>query len=101
MVPLFGLGARAALQSSSSSVATQGVSQYVAAASSALNSTIRRFAGGTGGQVTTILLASYPVINTGRPRFPAFTLAFLIAAGFCVAGAALIVAFGRNGRKAR
>jgi hypothetical protein len=96
---LFGLGAGAALQSSS--VATQGVSQDVAAASSALNSTIRRFAGGTGGQVTTILLASYPVINTGRPRFPAFTLAFLIAAGFCVAGAALIIAFGRNDRKAR
>jgi MFS family permease len=96
---LFGLGAGAALQSSSS-VATQGVSQDVAAASSALNSTIRRFAGGTGGQVSTILLASYPVINAGRPRFPAFTLAFLIAAGLCLAGAALIIAFGRTSRKA-
>jgi hypothetical protein len=35
------------------------------------------------------------------PAVPAFTLAFLMAAGFCVAGAALIIAFGRNGRKAR
>jgi hypothetical protein len=97
---LFGLGAGAALQSSSS-VATQGVSQDVAAASSALNSTIRRFAGGTGGQVTTILLASYPVINIGRPRFPAFTLASPDRGQFCVAGAALIIVFGRDGRKAR
>lgn len=95
---LFGLGAGAALQSSSS-VATQGVSEDVAAASSALNSTIRRFAGGIGGQVAAILLASYPVINAGRPRFSAFTLVFVISAGLCAAGAVLISAPGRAGRK--
>jgi MFS family permease len=94
---LLGLGVGAALQSSSS-VATQGVSEDVAAASSSLNSTIRRFAGGIGGQVATILLASWPVINTGHPRFPAFTLAFLVAAGLCLAGCVLIAASGRVSR---
>jgi MFS family permease len=86
---VLGVGAGAGLQSSSS-VATQGVSADVAAASSALNSTIRRFAGGIGGQVATILLASYPVITAGPPRFAAFTVAYLVATGLCVAGALLV-----------
>lgn len=91
---VLGAGAGAALQSSSN-VATQDVSADVAAASAALNSTIRRFAGGVGGQVTTILLASYPVISAGTPRFAAFTLAYLVAAGLCAAGALLITVLGR------
>lgn len=68
-------------------MATQGVSSDVAAASSALNSTIRRFAGGVGGQVVTILLASLTLGGSGRPRFAAFTVSYLAAAGLCLAGA--------------
>lgn len=92
---LLGVGAGASLQSSSA-VATQGVSADVAAASSALNSTVRRFAGGVGGQVSTILLASYPVVTASNPRFAAFTVAYLIAAGLCGAGALLTVVAGRS-----
>ena len=91
---VLGVGAGAGLQSSSA-VATQGVNEDVAAASSAANSTIRRFAGGIGGQVSTILLASYPVITAGTPQFAAFTLAYLISAGLCAAGALLIAVLGR------
>lgn len=97
---ILGAGAGAALQSSSS-VATQSVGGDVAAASSALNSTVRRFAGGVGGQVATILLASYPVINTDQPRFSAFTVAYLIATGFCLAGVVLITVPGRASQAAR
>ena len=46
----------------------------------ALNSTIRRFADGIGGQFGTILLASYAVATTGTPRFAAFTVAYLVTA---------------------
>ncbi|MBO0833829.1 MAG: hypothetical protein J2P29_17850, partial [Actinobacteria bacterium] len=92
---VLGAGAGAGLQSSSA-VATQGVSTDVAAASSALNSTVRRFAGGIGGQVCTILLASYPVITTTNPRFAAFTVAYLIAAGLCGMGALLTVGWRRS-----
>lgn len=94
---ILGAGAGAAL-ASSSAVATQGVSADVAAASSALNSTIRRFAGGTGGQVSTILLASYPVVTSGRPRFAAFTVAYLVAAALCLGGTALAARLSRPGR---
>jgi hypothetical protein len=89
---LVGAGAGAALQSSSS-VATQGVSSDVAAASSALNSTIRRFAGGVGGvggQVSIILLASLTFGGSSQPRFAAFTVAYLTGAGLCCAGAAIV-----------
>ena len=92
-----GAGAGIGLQSSSN-VATQGVSADVAASSS-LNSTVRRFAGGIGGQVTTILLASYPVVTTGQPQFAAFTLAYLIAAVLCLAGAGTVV-LGRGAKAA-
>lgn len=95
---LLGLGAGAGLQSSSA-VATQDVSEDVAAASSALNSTVRRFAGGIGGQAAVILLASYPVITTGVPRFATYTLADLVAAGLCAVGALLVITFGRSGSR--
>lgn len=94
---LLGAGAGAGLQSGSA-VATQGVNADVAAASSALNSTIRRFAGGIGGQVSTILLASYPVITMDNPRFAAFTVAYAIAAGLCAAGVLLTLIMGRSRR---
>jgi hypothetical protein len=82
---------------SSSNVAAQGVSADVAAASSALNSTVRRFAGGIGGQVTTIVLVSYPVVTTGQPQFAAFTLSYLIAVMLCLAGAGTVL-LGRGAR---
>ena len=86
---LLGVGAGAALQSASD-VVTQGVSADVAAASSSLNSTVRRFAGGIGGQFATILLVSYPVITAGAPHFAAFTVAYLAAAGLCLVGAVTV-----------
>ncbi len=95
---ILGAGAGIGLQSSSN-VATQGVSADVAAASSSLNSMVRRFAGGIGGQVTTILLVSYPVVTTGQPQFAAFTLAYLIAAVLCLAGAGTVV-LGRGAKAA-
>jgi hypothetical protein len=98
---VLGAGAGTGLQSSSN-VATQGVSADVAAASSSLNSTVRRFAGGIGGQVTTILLASYPVVTSGQPQFAAFTLAYLIAAVLCLAGiGTLLLGRDANARGAR
>jgi hypothetical protein len=65
--------------------------------SSSLNSTARRFAGGIGGQVTTILLASYPMVTTGQPQFAALTLAYLIAAVLCLAGAGTVL-LGRGAK---
>ncbi len=53
-------------------------------------SPIRRFAGGIGGQVATILLAAFTLGQPGPPRFAAFTRSFLIAAGLCVAGTACL-----------
>lgn len=84
---ILGTGTGTALQSSST-VATQGVSSDVAAASSALNSTIRRFAGGIGGQVAIILLAASGAVTA--PPFPAFTVAYLLAAALCLGGAATV-----------
>jgi MFS family permease len=84
---MLGAGAGSGLQSSSN-VATQEVSSDVAAASSALNSTVRRLAGGIGGQVATILLAAY-ALRSGVPRFTGLTAAYLIAAGLCAGGAAI------------
>lgn len=80
---LLGLGAGLALQASSS-VTTQDVADDVAAASSALNSTVRRLAGGIGGQVSTMLLT--------QPSRGAFVAGYLVAAGLSLAGAALIAA---------
>jgi MFS family permease len=90
---LLGVGAGSALQASSA-VATQGVSDDVAAASSSLNSTIRRFAGGIGGQVAIILLASASPQSAAAAHFGAFTVAYLIAATLCVDGAAIVLLGG-------
>lgn len=89
---LLGAGAGAGLQSGSL-VATQGVSGDVAAASSALNSTVRRFAGGIGGQVAIIALAASQAGPVAGPRFAAYTAAYLTAALLCLGGAA-VVTFG-------
>ncbi|HVV25360.1 MAG TPA: MFS transporter, partial [Pseudonocardiaceae bacterium] len=53
---VLGVGAGTALQAGSA-VATEGVPADVAAVSASVNSTVRRLAGGIGGQVNTILLA--------------------------------------------
>jgi MFS family permease len=86
---LLGLGAGAALEASSA-VATEGVANDVAAVSSALNSTLRRLAGGLGGQISTIILASLVVTSSGAPSRSAYVLAFAIAAVLPLAGLAAV-----------
>lgn len=90
---LLGVGAGASLETSSA-VATQGVADDVAAVSSAVNSTVRRLAGGIGGQVTTILLASF--VAASAPTHGAFVACFLIAAALPLAGAVLVGVSGRR-----
>ena len=92
---VLGVGAGAALQASSS-VVTEGVAADVAAVSTSLNSTVRRLGGGVGGQVSTILLASF-VVSSAQPQFVAFVVAYLIAAGLCVAGAGVALLGVRTG----
>jgi predicted MFS family arabinose efflux permease len=88
-VLVLGAGAGAALQAGSS-VATSGVAPDVAAASTAANSTIRRLAGGVGGQTDTILLTAFAASLTAPPSFAGYLLCFLLAAGLCLVGAGLV-----------
>jgi MFS family permease len=92
---LLGTGAGAALETSSD-VATQGVGDDVAGVSSSVNSTLRRLAGGIGGQVSTILLASLVLSGSGEPSHTAYVVAFLIAAGASLLGGG-VVATRRTG----
>jgi len=85
---LLGAGSGFGLQASSST-ATEAVADDVAAVSAAVNSTIRRLAGGIGGQVNSILLASL-VIAAAQPAFAGFAWGFGVAAGICLAGAAAL-----------
>ncbi len=85
---LLGAGAGLSLQASSD-VTTRGVSADVAAVSSAVNSTVRRFAGGIGGQVSTIILASLVMQGTTLPSRAGYVTCYLISAGLCLAGAAV------------
>nr|WP_255570894.1 hypothetical protein [Amycolatopsis sp. FDAARGOS 1241] len=78
---LLGLGAGAALQADSA-VATEAVEPAVAAASASVNSTVRRLAGGLGGQVSTLILAT---VTAG---FPGYVICYLVAIGLCLLGAA-------------
>lgn len=87
----FGAGAGTALQTGSA-LATEEVSSDVAAASSALNSTIRRLAGGIGGQVATILLATFTTGSGSTPsRFTPFVVAYLVAMALCLCGTAVLM----------
>ena len=86
---LLGVGAGLALEASSD-VATQGVAGEVAAVSSAVNSTVRRLAGGLGGQVSTILLASIVLGAGGGPAHTAYVVSFLVAAALSLSGAVLV-----------
>ena len=92
---LLGAGAATALQSSSA-VATEGVAGDVAGVSSALNSTVRRFSGGIGGQVSTIVLASLVAAGTGGPSFAAYMTCFAIAAGICLLGVLVLAVDART-----
>lgn len=86
---LLGCGAGAALQAASA-VATEGVAADVAAISASVNSTTRRLAGGIGGQVSTLVLAS--TMTAGSPTAGAFTASFAIGGALCLAGVAVLVA---------
>jgi MFS family permease len=92
-----GLGAGGAMQTSTT-LATEGVGGDVAAASSALNSTVRRLAGGIGGQTTAITLAALMLAGASTPRFIAFTVAYLLAAALCLGGATVALLGGRDSR---
>lgn len=81
---LLGAGAGGALQAGSA-VATEEVAPDVAAVSASVNSTVRRLAGGLGGQVSTLLLAA--TVSTG---FTGYAISYLIAAVLCVLGAATV-----------
>ncbi len=84
-----GLGAGTSLQTSSA-LATEDVSADVAAASSSLNSTIRRLAGGAGGQLATILFAVF-TLASGTTSFSAFTVAYLVSTGLCLIGLVVVL----------
>jgi MFS family permease len=86
---LLGIGAGGALQAGSA-VATEAVAQDVAGVSASLNSTVRRLAGGVGGQVATIVLAAI-ALGPRQPSFPAFTVSYLVSAGLCVLGAGCLL----------
>jgi MFS family permease len=81
---VLGLGAGTALQAGSA-VSTEGVAADVAAVSASVNSTVRRLAGGIGGQVDTVALAS------GAAGFAAYSMSYAVAGALCVAGAAVVV----------
>ena len=88
---VLGAGAGTALQSSSATT-TEAVSADVAAVSTSLNSTVRRLAGGLGGQVSVILLGSLVAASAARPSFLAFQVSYLVSAGLCAAGVVLLIA---------
>ncbi|HEY3534531.1 MAG TPA: MFS transporter [Pedococcus sp.] len=84
---LLGCGAGAALQAGSA-VATEGVAADVVAISASVNSTTRRLAGGLGGQVSTLVLAS--MTTSGTPLAGAFTVSFALGGVLCLAGAVVL-----------
>jgi predicted MFS family arabinose efflux permease len=82
---LLGLGSGLGVQAAGD-VTTEQVDGSIAAVSSSVNSTIRRFAGGIGGQVGALLLAI--VATGGHPTHGAYVVAFLLSAGVALLGAA-------------
>lgn len=93
---LSGSGAGLAVQSSSA-VVTQDIDGDLTATSTSLNSTIRRFTGGIGSQVSTALLLAMVVGAGVAPARPAFEAAYSVAAGLCVIGAAAALAIRGGG----
>jgi MFS family permease len=88
---VLGLGAGLATQTSSA-VVTQGVDAAYTGISSTLNSTIRRFTGGIGSQVSIGILAALPLAGTGNPRHVAFTISFAVAAALALIGGGTVLA---------
>lgn len=84
---LLGCGAGAALQAGSA-VATEGVAPDVASISASVNSTTRRLAGGIGGQVSTLVLAS--MTASGAPSAGAFTVSLAVGGVLCLVGAGVL-----------
>lgn len=81
---LLGLGMGAAIEASSA-VASSAVAPDVVAASSSLNSTVRRMGGGIGGQLSTVILAATTV--GAAPRFLGFRFGYAIGAALCLLAA--------------
>jgi MFS family permease len=94
---LIGTGAGLSIQTSST-LAAQGVEAGKTSISTAVNSTVRRLAGGIGGQVSATLLADMAT-RGGRPGHAAFVVAFLIAAGLALLGGVLALSIPRVGRQ--
>ena len=97
---LLGCGAGSGIQSASA-VVTESVAADVASASTSFNSTVRRFAGGIGGQVSTILLTALAV--SSLPGVRSFVTGYLIGGGLCLValiGVAIETAAQRRTRRA-
>lgn len=110
---LLGLGGGIATQASSA-VTTAEVPEGTAAASSSLNSTVRRFSGGVGGQVSTVVLAATAAgagaagaTAAGASASPSatgsvsgspegFVVVFVVAAALALVGAAASLAADRS-----
>lgn len=86
---LLGFGTGIAVQASSA-VTTRDVPPEAAAASSSLNSTLRRLSGGIGDQVSTVILAA--VAASGMVSAGGFTIAFAVAAALALVGVAFSLA---------
>lgn len=82
---LLGAGVGAALQAGSV-VATEAVPSDVAGVSASVNSTVRRLAGGVGGQISTLLL-----VVTASSGFVGYTVAYSIAGGLCLLAAPAVL----------
>lgn len=82
---LLGVGVGAAVEGGSS-IATSAVPRDVASVSSALNSTLRRFAGGIGGQISVLVLAASATGVGGAPSHTGFFVAFMVVAALGLAG---------------
>lgn len=84
---LIGTGAGAAIEASSA-VATGAVPSDVAGTSTAVNSTVRRFSGGLGSQVGTIILGAGAAASASSAApHSSFVVAFVVIAGLTLVGA--------------
>lgn len=90
---VLGFGGGIATQASSA-VTTRDVPAEAAAASSALNSTVRRFAGGIGSQVSTVVLAASAAAGA-HAAAGGFITAMALAATAALAGGTVVVGLGR------
>ncbi|HZD65917.1 MAG TPA: MFS transporter, partial [Acidimicrobiales bacterium] len=85
---VLGLGAGLAIQSASV-VVTQGVPADKVGMSTTVNTTVRRFAGGIGSQVSAVILATLVLGPGGEPARSGFVVSFAVAAALAAVGAGL------------